>query len=987
MTKDLPQHFSAFRALVVIFVLGAVVVGTYLWCAAQPRSARRLEKSFARAGKRLLPIAKEPPEGRAGRTVSLGSADLVAYQLYLRNPADTYQWLHVDSEGQVRNARGAVAAVRQSVELLLVPSGMALFVDDAPLLIDAPGWEAHWVSLPDAGAPPRAHAIPRLAVRDDFMRETLEEHPYARVTAGAVTLAQRGGGMPTTPEEEADPNFQRAANPFSIHASENGRLTYRVHAAGRWGDTHAEACFYFGIPKTGPVVDRGSLPTGTDLLVAMGPEDGVQVAFGWLGSEGCFALQVRAAGAPGTVLARWRGKRPPLTNWVKIGLECRQGCRVAGLLDGVPVLSADLPGRLSGPFHIQVGNGLAEFDDVRAWSLPTAPPEPTPLLIRSRQFAGKKRKDRADPEEFGEWASSSHAFKRARWRDAASGTPCAAIVTGAGILGEFVCESPAEAPTGEAPGVIYRIGLYTARPDEGVDIRSDPPACMVQAARVEGGWVIKRQEGAFGGPDADATEPTLVVGRRADEGSRFCVRTGNRWLPVSDPVPGQVHLAVIRTVDPESGRRFLLGPNPAHHVVRCTHLVHELFEQAPTAWNWVDGAFRMDCRWACQDQWNFMACGSTGLPCMTSKRVFAGDQMHDAFMSLRAVFPWEAGDSTFEYDPDSDRAQKFPILIASNAWYSRRDLNVSFCTDGRNPLSGYSVVFGGEDNTVTRLLRRGVTVAETRLPDRLFPTDESFMVVHYPWWRFTLTKTGGRVRVALDEEPLFDYTDPEPIEGGRLAFWSVRNGFAISRISSMADAIGRDPHAFYVSDAMDGTDQGWEPLVHDTVSLAPHAAAGLTQVTNTCGGGFFAVRHVPEGPVDLRKAPRLELPFRLGPGSRVSLHLEIGGKPFIVRIGDSPLAGMKALLVPGAEKGECFRLRTLREATVRAKHCLAELPGDGGTVQVDLLDALRTLRGDSVEPILTCLTVGNSSNAGYLMAGNGGNAAGSTYSVGVPTFR
>jgi hypothetical protein len=96
---------------------------------------------------------------------------------------------------------------------------------------------------------------------------------------------------------------------------------------------------------------------------------------------------------------------------------------------------------------------------------------------------------------------------------------------------------------------------------------------------------------------------------------------------------------------------------------------------------------------------------------------------------------------------------------------------------------------------------------------------------------------------------------------------------------------------------------------------------------------------------------------------------------------------MKAFLVPGSERGECFQLKVIPEWKVRTRHCLAELAGDDGLLQLDVFEALRKLRGGPTEPLLTCLTVGNSSNADYLMAGCGGNAAGSTYSVGAPCFR
>ena len=34
--------------------------------------------------------------------------------------------------------------------------------------------------------------------------------------------------------------------------------------------------------------------------------------------------------------------------------------------------------------------------------------------------------------------------------------------------------------------------------------------------------------------------------------------------------------------------------------------------------------------------------------------------------------------------------------------------------------------------------------------------------------------------------------------GGHVGFWSVRNGFALARVTSSADRLGWDPHVLYV---------------------------------------------------------------------------------------------------------------------------------------------------------------------------------------------
>ncbi|MBN2451477.1 MAG: hypothetical protein JXR77_13885 [Lentisphaeria bacterium] len=942
-------------------------------------------------GKALVALPLVIPQGHAGISVRFDPQTLPDWQLCLRERRHGGGVVLVGESGLVTRAGKRLASMERSGELLLTPSGLSLFVDGRPVALGPSAHDASWVLAAGASPPPRAVAfIPRVEVRDDFMRQEIEGHPYSRITAGSVRLAQHGGGMPVSDSEKADPTFQRAVNPFSVCASDGGTLTYVTPGADRWGDVHAEARFYFGVPKTGDVVDRQTLPVDTDMLVVQGADEGAQVAFGWSGAARAFVLQARQARGDWEVIERWQGLRPPLTNWVKIGLAVLGGHRAEAYLDGVRVLDADLGLRIRGPFRLASGRALIEFDDVRAWSLPPEPGRAPALYVSSRQFAGKYRNRTADPEQFDEWASSAGVFARSKWQDPSSGERRAGIVTRMPLMGNVWCDATEDSSAdGPLPEGLYDIGLYAPREEEAVDIALDTPLCTLRVERRDGLWQVpwgdRKPAGGQTPPEAGLSE--LHIGRLGDHGSRLCVLDEGRWVPVSLPAAGPVHVAVVRVLPASSGRRVVFSPSPKHFVVRCGNLVNEFFEEAPADWSWVDGTFRMDCRWACQDQWNFMACGSTGLPYMTSKRTFQGDQVHEFFVSLRAVVPWDAGDESFSYDPDADEAGGHRVIRAHNGWYNRRDLNFSLCADGRDPLSGYSVVFGGDDNTETRLMRGGQVIATSRLPESLFPAEPSFMSVHYNWWKFTITRLGARIRVALDDQLLFDYADPDPLPGGHIGFWSIRNGFAISRLTSVAQSMEWRPQVLYVATS---ADSAWHPLVRDAVALALEPDSRWTRVTNAVGGGFFAVRCTPASPVDLNATPILQMPLALGPDALVNVHLEIGGEPFLIRLGGAPLAGMKAFLTPCSERGECFQLQTIPEGVVKRQRCLAEVqPGDGG-IRIDLVACLERLQRPAwsgrLALNLTSLTVGNSSNEGYLLAGAGGNKAGRFYLVGTPVF-
>jgi len=989
-------------AALLATAVGLAIGPARLW-GAEARTKLELEARFEQDGKALIGIPLRAREGRAGWTLRVDQGLLSTHELYLRAPEGVGDFVFVDKTGRVSRKRSNVAAIKERGELLTTPSGVTLFVDGEPLPVDTAGWSVFAVADPGVPAPKVLRDIPRVLLTDGFMREEIEAGS-ARVTGGNVRMVQHGGGMPSNAQEKADPGRQRAVNPFSVFAGEHGVLTYDVAAPDRWGDVHAEARFYFGVPKTGNVVDQNTLPVDTDMLVVQGATGGHQVAFGWVGSRCAFALLARAPEGEWRVIARWDGGRPALTNWVKIGLRVLRGHLAEALLDDESVLKADVGARINGPFHIASGPGLIEFDDVRAWSLPKGPQEGVPLIVESRQFAGKRRKDKSDPKQFDEWAASAHAVRRLRWQDKDRSVRTATIVYSMPLMGDFWYEAAENSSvSGPLPAGSYRICLF--RPDERgvVDAYRHVPAFAVEAVKHERGWTVSLAAGSSGEAAGEQEVEHLRLARLREHNDRLCLRTGGRWMPLSPPLPRPVRLAVARVQHQDlsrprrqedairlaiarlrarrSGTSVLFSPSPSHHVVRCRNLVHEFFESAPSDWSWIDGSFRMDCRWACQDQWNFMACGSPRLPYMTSKRTFVGDQLHEYFICLRSALPWDAGDASFAYDRDADQANGFPLYSKNDGWYSRRDLNFSFCTDGRNPLSGYSVVFAGRDNRRTRLMRRHRVVASNTSRQFLIPWEAKEF--HWQWWKFTVRRSGSRIMVRLNDALLFDYTDPEPLEGGHIGFWSVRNGFALSRVSSIAERIGREPQVLYVRD--DGEAQ-WQPLVRDSVSLTRAPDPHLLKVTNTTGGGFFAVRHELPHPVDLTKTPILELPIQLGESTAVNLHLHIGERSFLVQLGDTPLAEMKSLLTPEFERGECFRLRTIPEAEIKRSHCLAEAPADGDVLRIDLLERIGSLPGVRPEPVLTSLTIGNSSNEDYLLAGSVRNTAGSYYLVDVPRF-
>ncbi len=931
-----------------------------------PRNAA--ERAFRTAGKLLIRMPTVMPRDTAGLAILFTPQTLATHELYLVNPDKPTETLRV----------GKSSGLRREGELLVTPGNMALFLDGRLMSVALAGWETYWVTSERALPRIRQVKPPPLDFTDGFMRDKLADET-CRIAGGKAALLQRGGGMATTDEERGDATFGRAVNPFSVHLSRHGTLSYDPPGEGLRGDFLAEACFYFGVPVTSKVVDVNALPLDTDMLVAAGGGQGAQVAFGWVGRRREFVLMMRAGTGDGaadwTTLKRWDAARPPLTNWMRLGLSVERGSRVGGWLDGAKLLEAKLDWRVAGPVRVMAGAGLAECDDVRIRSLPLPAATGTPYYVQSRQFAGKAiREERRDPKQFRQWAESASAFLHHRWVNPDRKGSMSATTTALPLIGDFEYEALSAAEqAGKLPDGTYSFRFLKSDLDAAVHVRSLDSLVELDAIRKGGRWAFR----AGGRP---RSLERLRLARLAAQDNRVCVWDGDGWLPLSEPAPQPLHLAVCRVFPRPLP---LLTPSDFHQRISCGSLVNEFFEEAPTDWIWVDGTFRMAARWACENLWNFMAGGSTEQPMLTSKRRFSGDQIHEAYMSLRPMLPWDAGDTSFDFDPVEDKRNKHAIHNANKGWYSRRDLNFSFCMDGVDPLSGYSVIFGGDDNRHTLLLRRGRIVATTTDSDFLFPTAKNFLVVHWFWVRYLVRREGNRLRISINDKVAFDYTDPEPLEGGHLAFWSVRNGFVLSRVSSMAEETSYDAHSLYVPNQLDAGP--WTALKRDRVAVARSPRSiRRWRATNLRGGGFFAVRHTPAEPVDLARYPVLELPLELG-DAKVNLHLQVDGRSCLLPLSQPDCDSLKALLTPPNETGECFRLSDLDDHKLAQLRLAAARPRNG-VLRVNLLEQLARRGHPSRTPRLESLTLGNAANPGYILAGGGGNAAGSWYEAGTPSF-
>ena len=227
----------------------------------------------------------------------------------------------------------------------------------------------------------------------------------------------------------------------------------------------------------------------------------------------------------------------------------------------------------------------------------------------------------------------------------------------------------------------------------------------------------------------------------------------------------------ILTAEIPEGAEDTVGARPAYqatgrylsakNVLALTYnLLDYTFTTAPTDW-FGEGTWAATTRWACDPEWSFLAGYSNGDVALWSKNIVSGDQTFQAYLGIKMEYPREY-----------------------NTYYERyRDLNISICTDGQNPLSGYSGVYGSKDQRII-LYRNGVEVASQKLDRAYQPNGDH----HRLWFDVQLEKKGNKVTFSgiisatANGKPIsVSYEDPDPIEGGVPVIWSTNNAISIAR--------------------------------------------------------------------------------------------------------------------------------------------------------------------------------------------------------------
>lgn len=399
--------------------------------------------------------------------------------------------------------------------------------------------------------------------------------------------------------------------------------------------------------------------------------------------------------------------------------------------------------------------------------------------------------------------------------------------------------------------------------------------------------------------------------------------------------------------------------------IASDHVYDYTFSSAPTDWLARSGEWNATSRWTCSPQWSWYGGFSPdGLAAFWNKRYFEGDvtvEMHSAFKM---------------------RANRDPVYLHPN------DVNISLCGDGINPDSGYSFIIGGDENRSTRIMRGTKVLAETSDLGALWPIYENAQPEtyqwHRKWWSLRARKSGPKLQIYFDERLVLEATDPQPLTGGRVGVWVLRNdmitprikiyfegerlprpplpddGFALAPVDAVAPAQVTLSSATHPSVQNDFENElgRWASRDADQgalLTIVPGGADGTghaLRLINRAAGGSFGANILPDR-FDARQLSQITFDYRLSPDAKVNLYLTCGE-----RVYEIVFSGMKT-----PARG-CFLLGQITDvrADDRWHHA-----------RFDLLGALLAAQGPEPPMICQDLWVGNRSNEGYLLAGFGGN--------------
>ena len=406
--------------------------------------------------------------------------------------------------------------------------------------------------------------------------------------------------------------------------------------------------------------------------------------------------------------------------------------------------------------------------------------------------------------------------------------------------------------------------------------------------------------------------------------------------------------------------------------VHTTHLDDSSFERAPTRWR-LAGDWRVSPRYDCDPKWSWMG---------------AESPLDHAAMWRRSAFP---GDVTVElYASMKMRPGGLP--------YCPGDLNLTISADADSPARGYTFIVGGWRNSRTALLRNGKVVASTTkryLPDTRDGLPEPGQL-HLRWFYVKARRKGPKIELYLDNELTLQYTDPEPLAGGKVGVWTQEQNLSVARVQiyhanaavsrpAAAAPKSREPkpspkplkltckgRTGFLFD-FESAAQGWcegggatALAVRDAEAVGPNGGRACLRLVNADRPGRFAA-DIPITVPDLLACPALSFDYKIPPDVKINLYFDV---PRMGRVG----ACTYFIALTGPDDST---------PAVRLAGRFPDVKADNAwhTARIDIAKAMRRFY-----PAAPALQAGNFRLAlerpsTYAASGIGGNPIGAVYHV------
>jgi len=188
------------------------------------------------------------------------------------------------------------------------------------------------------------------------------------------------------------------------------------------------------------------------------------------------------------------------------------------------------------------------------------------------------------------------------------------------------------------------------------------------------------------------------------------------------------------------------------------------FNSAPTDWRVGAGIWEVTNRWQCDPRWSFFSGRSERIAALWNKRALSGD-------------------FTIEYYVGPKMARE-----RGGAYEYAQDMNITVCADGQDLTSGYSILFGGFNNTLTAIYRKDKKWVVPAVGREMFI--ERSGSLHRRWYHIAVSRKGNAFEVKVNDNLVLSGTDLDPLPGGRWGIWTYNFGMMIARVRVTAERIG-----------------------------------------------------------------------------------------------------------------------------------------------------------------------------------------------------